>query len=149
MTRFATSASVVIFDKNDRVLLSHRRDLDIWNLPGGDVEIGELPQDALIRNTRKNTGLKIKIKDLIGVYGKPRKDEFTFVYLGKVKGGNLEKTKEADRHRYFKLKRIPKNTLPKHLERIQYAARKSKTPISRRQKSTAARKLRKQLRNQS
>jgi ADP-ribose pyrophosphatase YjhB (NUDIX family) len=144
-----TSASVVIFDKKDRVLLSHRRDLDIWNLPGGDVEIGELTQDALIRNTLDNTRLKIKIKDLVGVYGKSRKDEFTFVFLGKVKGGNLEKSKEADRHRYFKQKKIPKNTLPKHLERIPCAARKCKTLILRRQKNIAARKLRKQFRNQS
>jgi ADP-ribose pyrophosphatase YjhB (NUDIX family) len=148
MTRFAKSASVVIFDSKDRVLLSHRRDLDIWNLPGGGVGVGESPQNALIRNTRDNTGLKIKINDLVGIYGKSRKGEISFVFLGKVKGGKLKKTKEADKHRYFKLKKIPKNTLPKHLERIQYAARKSKIPISRRLKSTAARKLRKQLRNQ-
>ncbi len=29
--------------ERDRVLLCHRRDFDLWNLPGGRVEAGESP----------------------------------------------------------------------------------------------------------
>ena len=141
MSKFAIGAFVVIFDKKDRVLLSHRRDLDIWNLPGGRVEEGELPTEAAIREIKEETGLMIKIKDLIGVYGKPHKDEFAFVFLGAMNGGKLRKSKEADKHRFFKLKKIPKNTIPKHVERIQDAAREHDKPVIYRQKSISAREL--------
>ena len=51
MTHFTVGSFAVIFDKEDRVLLSHRTDLDIWNLPGGGVENGELPNETAIRET--------------------------------------------------------------------------------------------------
>jgi ADP-ribose pyrophosphatase YjhB (NUDIX family) len=145
MPKFSISAFVIIFDKKDRVLLSHRRDLDIWNLPGGGVENGEMPNEAAIRETREETGLHIKIVDLVGVYGKPHKDEYSFVFLGKTKGGKLKKSKEADKHRYFKLKKIPKNTTPKHLDRIKDAVNKIEQPVFSRQKTISARELLKRL----
>jgi ADP-ribose pyrophosphatase YjhB (NUDIX family) len=64
MTKYNIGAFVVIFDKKSRVLLNLCRDLDIWNLPGGGVENGELPDEAAIRKTREESGLKVKIKDL-------------------------------------------------------------------------------------
>jgi len=90
MTRFTVGSFVVVFDKKDRVLLSHRRDLDIWNLPGGGVESGELPPAAAIRETREETGLRIKITRLVGVYGKSHRDELVFVFMGKIVGGSLK-----------------------------------------------------------
>ena len=145
MPKFAISAFVVIFDKKERVLLSHRRDLDIWNLPGGGVENGEMPTDAAVRETREETGLKIKVQELVGVYGKPHRDEFSFVFIGKVIGGKLKKSNEADKHRYFKSIKIPKNTIPKHVERIQDAAKKIEKPVFHKQNTISARQLIKQL----
>jgi len=145
MSKFAIGAFVVIFDEKGRVLLSHRRNLDIWTLPGGGVDDRELPTEAAIRETREETGLKIKILDLVGVYGKSHKNELAFVFLGKVNGGKLKKSKEADKHQYFKLKKIPKNTIPKHVERIHDAARELEKPVFNQQKSLSARQLLKKL----
>ena len=146
MTKFNIGAFVAIFDNKDRILLSHRRDLDIWNLPGGNLEKGELPTEAAVRETKEETGLKIKIKELVGVYGKPHRDELAFVFLGKVKGGKLKKTKEADKHRFFKLKKIPENTIPKHVERVKDANRENDKIAIYNQKSISGRKLLKKLR---
>lgn len=146
MTKFNIGAFVAIFDNKDRILLSHRRDLDIWNLPGGNLEKGELPTEAAVRETKEETGLKIKIKELVGVYGKPHRDELAFVFLGKVKGGKLKKTKEADKHRFFKLKKIPENTIPKHVERVKDANRDNDKIAIYNQKSITGRKLLKKLR---
>jgi len=131
MTQFTIGSFAVIFDKKDRILLCHRRDQDIWNLPGGGVESDELPNEAAIRETLEETGLNIKILELVGIYGKPNKDEFIFVFLCKITGGKIKKTDEADETRYFKLKNIPINTLPKHVERIRDAAKKKSKLIFR------------------
>jgi ADP-ribose pyrophosphatase YjhB (NUDIX family) len=126
MPKFAIGAYAVIIDKKDRILLSHRRDLDIWNLPGCHVEDGELPTEAVIRETKEETGLKIKIKSMVGIYKKSDINRVDFVFLGKRKGGKLKKTKAADKHKFFKYKAIPENTLPKHMERIHDAVREYK-----------------------
>lgn len=136
---------MAIFDDKERILLSHRRNHNIWNLPGGRLEEGELPTEAAIRETKEETGLKVKIKELVGVYGKPDKDELAFLFLGKVKGGKLKKTKESDKHKYFKLKKIPENTIPKHKERIKDASQANDRIIIRNQESISGRKLLKKL----
>jgi 8-oxo-dGTP diphosphatase len=118
MTTFTIGSFAVIFDDEKRVLLSHRRDLDIWNLPGGSLESGELPPEAAIRETLEETGLEIKIKRLVGVYGKPHRNELVFVFKAKIVGGKIQRTSEADETRFFSLKKIPENTIPKHVERI-------------------------------
>jgi ADP-ribose pyrophosphatase YjhB (NUDIX family) len=46
---FTIGSFAIIFDKQDRVLLCHRRDMDLWNLPGGGMQSGELPNEAVIR----------------------------------------------------------------------------------------------------
>ena len=139
MTKYSVGAFVVIFNKKGRVLLCHRRDLDIWNLPGGAVENGELPDEAAIRETREETGLKVKIKNLVGVYGKSHRDELVFVFAGKVVGGKLKKTPEYDNNRYFKTHKLPVNTSPKHVERIRDAEKNQTKPFFRRQYGLSAR----------
>lgn len=139
MTKYNIGAFVVIFDKKGRVLLSHRRDLDIWNLPGGGVENGEFPDEAAIRETREETGLKVRIKELVGIYGKPHRDELAFVFVGKVVGGKLKVTAESDKNRYFKIKKIPINTIPKHVERIRDAEKNQDKALFRWQHSLSAR----------
>ena len=46
----------IITDERDRVLLCHRRDFDLWNLPGGRVEAGESPWSALVREKVQTEG---------------------------------------------------------------------------------------------
>jgi len=145
MANFIVGSFVVIFDKKDRVLLSHRRDLDIWNLPGGSVESGELPTDAAVRETYEETGLNIEIKDLVGVYGKLNRDELVFVFTGKAIGGKLMPTREADESRYFMIKDLPENTIPKHIERIWDATQKKSLPVFRWQQGLSAREWLKKL----
>lgn len=145
MARFNVTAFVVIFDDKGRVLLSHRRDLDLWNLPGGGVDSGELPIEAAVRETREETGLKVKIKELVGVYGKANRDEVVFLFRGKIKGGELITTSEADQHKFFKIKNIPENTIPKHKERILDAVKKLNEPVFARQEGLSGRDLLKKL----
>jgi ADP-ribose pyrophosphatase YjhB (NUDIX family) len=141
---FTIGAFAIILDDRGRTLLCHRRDMDAWNLPGGGVESGELPTEAVVREVREETGLDVTVERLVGVYGKPDKDEIVFAFTCRVVGGQLSTTSESDAHQYFQLEDLPENTLPKHVERIQDAQRADRQPVFKRQ---AAPSTREHLRN--
>ena len=64
-------AFAVIFDEESRVLLCHRTDMDAWNLPGGGVEGGESPWDAVVREVMEEVGLEVRVERLVGIYSVP------------------------------------------------------------------------------
>ena len=118
----------IITDKKNRVLLCHRRDYDLWNLPGGGVEDGESPWDAVVREVKEETGLVVEPIHLTGVYSKSNKNEIIFSFACKIISGQIKLIDEADKIEYFDIEKIPKNTVPKQVERIKnYFSDKNKT----------------------
>ena len=141
---FTIGSFAIIFNSEGKILLCHRRDINAWNLPGGLVEGGELPTEAAIRETLEETGLKIEIERLAGVYGKADKEEFVFSFVGRVVGGNIKSTDEADECVYFSLDEFPENTSPKQVERVEDAIKYSEV-IIREQSGKTTRELLKEL----
>ena len=68
-------------------------------LPGGGVEKGETAKQALIRETKEETNLDIKIQNKVGVYDDPKRDPrgnvHSTVYKCRIVGGK-EKMKSGD-----------------------------------------------------
>jgi ADP-ribose pyrophosphatase YjhB (NUDIX family) len=126
---FTIGAFAIIFDDAGHVLLCHRRDMDLWTLPGGGMESGELPTDAAIREVKEETGLDVTIRRLVGVYGKPDRDDLVFAFVCEVTGGQLSETDESDTCRYFALDDIPLNTSPKQVERVYDALKPADQPV--------------------
>lgn len=147
---FSIGAFAVIFDEQRRVLLCHRRDMDAWNLPGGGVQSRELPTEAVIRETKEETGLEVEVERLVGVYGKNDRDDLVFVFLCRMVGGQLTTSDEADQCSYFNLESLPSNTLALqwHVERIQDAANANPQPVFRRQIRSSAQAMRQFSRSQ-
>lgn len=118
----------IITDNEGRVLLCHRCDYDLWNLPGGAVKAGESPWDALVREIKEETGLETRPVHLTGVYSKPDQNEIVLSFACQITGGKIILTDEADKIEYFEVGQIPKNTSPKQVERIkEYFSDKNKT----------------------
>lgn len=132
---FTIGAFAIIFDAAGQVLLSHRRDMDAWNLPGGGLEAGEMPDECVRREVREETGLEVVVERLVGVYGKNYRNELVFAFACGVVGGALSQSNEADENRYFPIDCLPANTLLKHAERIVDALRENSQPIFRKQTS--------------
>jgi len=68
---------VVIPSKDGRVLLIRRGSEPFegrWALPGGFVEVGETVEEAAAREAEEETGLRVEILRLVGVYSAPNRD---------------------------------------------------------------------------
>jgi len=114
--------------------------MDVWNLPGGGVESGELPTETVVRETREETGLEVAVGRLVGVYPKVSKDELVFAFLCRV-GGEMGETDEADACEFFHMDEIPGNMSPKQVERIGDAIQDGQPPVFRRQGGAETREL--------
>jgi 8-oxo-dGTP diphosphatase len=115
-------AFAAIFNDQGRVLLCHRRDQDLWNLPGGGVEPGELPEAAVLREIQEEIGCTAQIKSLTGIYHKPEQNELVFQYIAEITEGMPGLSDECDAIEYFDITALPANTAPRQIQRIQDAA---------------------------
>jgi 8-oxo-dGTP pyrophosphatase MutT (NUDIX family) len=121
--RFAAGAYAVIFDEVGRVLFCHRRDCDFWNLPGGGVESGEAPWQAVVREVWEETGLEVEVVRLTGLYSWVAIDEVIYCFVCRVIDGTLlTLTSETNDARYFALDALPANTFLEHTARARDAA---------------------------
>ena len=117
---FGIGVSVVVLDKQKRILLAHRRDMDFWDLPGAGMELGELPTEAAVRETKEETGLDVTVGRLFAVGVTPEK-VVGFCFYGDVVGGTLATSDESDDVRFFPIDELPENLLPRKRVIIQLA----------------------------
>lgn len=104
--------------KGDKILLCHRRDYDMWNLPLGGIKIREDIIQALKREVKEETGLKVLPQNLVGVYQNYQKGNIILIFLVKVVAGKLRKNEEVDELNYFDYRKLPHSLSLKHRERI-------------------------------
>ncbi|KIU25763.1 NUDIX domain-containing protein [Weissella cibaria] len=65
---FNTVFGVLWSADRSAILLEKRSDIQKgWGFPGGYVECGETPQQAIVREFKEETGLTVQVKRLIGV----------------------------------------------------------------------------------
>ena len=108
----------IIFDDRGKVLLCHRRDFDLWNLPGGRIEEGEAPWEGVVREVKEETGLDVKPQKISGLYFKPEQQEIVFAFMCQVVGGSVTLTDEADAITYYAPSELPSKMSQKQIERI-------------------------------
>ena len=123
-------ASVIVEDKNNRILLQLRSDNHCWGYPGGSVELDEEVESAAKRELLEETGLMAHNLELFGVFsGKdlhyiyPNGDEVSnidIVFLCTNYSGTLTCQKgEVDDLQFFSIENIPDNISPPVRKQIQ------------------------------
>ncbi|HSM91459.1 MAG TPA: NUDIX hydrolase [Anaeromyxobacteraceae bacterium] len=85
------TVDVVILLPGDLVVLVERRNPPPgWALPGGFVDVGETVEAAAVREAKEETGLDVRLEDLLYVYSDPRRDPrkhtLSAVFVGRAEG---------------------------------------------------------------
>src|SRR5688572_28360258 len=117
--RFTVTAGAIVFNESGQVLLlKHRfRTGSGWGLPGGFLETGEQPVDALRRELREEIGLEVRDVEVFAArsFRKPRQVEVLFVC--RADSSLQPKTIEVEQAEWFSLSTLP-DGLPKDQRRF-------------------------------
>lgn len=96
-------AAYAVVERRGRLLLTHwrRGHMHGWTLPGGGLESGEDPRDAVVREVFEETGLEARVGKLLGIDSRvmvreevpegtePELHTIRIVYRASVKDGPL------------------------------------------------------------
>ncbi|WP_270181017.1 NUDIX domain-containing protein [Alkalihalobacillus sp. CinArs1] len=118
--------AVIILNENNDVLLQKRKDVGLWGIPSGHVEIGETVTEAAVREVKEETNLDVAVKKLIGVYSEPSSQVFhypdgkvvhfiTTCFLAEIIGGDLRSNSDESLDvKFFQASKLPENLLTMH-----------------------------------
>jgi mutator protein MutT len=110
--------------RNGRILLEKRKNdpgRGKWSIPGGIAELGETPEQTVIREVREETGLLVDAPELIDVVSPVTLDEsgrvkYHFVivdYVVKLKGGTARAASDAAELEWVLLDKVEQKDLIK------------------------------------
>jgi len=54
--------------KDDKILLVQEKSDNLWAMPGGWADVGNIPSEVAIRETKEESGFDVKPRKIIGVY---------------------------------------------------------------------------------
>ena len=105
---FQVFVAGVIFNQDNKILLvkaTYQR-FHPWGLPGGSLEYGESPEEAVKREVWEETGLNVDIKSFLLVKTWSP-DRVGMYYLCEITSGEIHPTDEVSEAGYFSLDDLP------------------------------------------
>lgn len=92
------SVSALVW-REGRLLLMKRSDNGHWGLPGGFVEPGESVAEAAVREVAEETGYRVELGSLVGVYSSPQHSVVDYSKTGSPQAQKPDAAEAAKRSR--------------------------------------------------
>ncbi len=125
----SVSVSAVIVDDTGRVLVVRRRDNGKWEPPGGVLELAETIPDGLAREVAEETGMRIRIGPLTGVYKNMSHGIVALVFRCTAVSGDLGTNDEVAEFRWMPLHEVQQELDEAYAVRISDALTTQATAI--------------------
>ncbi|WP_371629202.1 NUDIX domain-containing protein [Streptomyces sp. NBC_00341] len=131
------SVTAAVLDAAGRLLVIHKTDNDLWALPGGGHDIGERIADTAVREVDEETGIKVEVDGIVGLYTDPEhvlaytdgevRQQFSICFRAHPVGGDLRTSSESREVRWVDPADLAElNIHPSMRLRIQHALDESR-----------------------
>jgi 8-oxo-dGTP pyrophosphatase MutT (NUDIX family) len=122
------AGTAAVIDRAGRILLMRRSDNQLWCMPGGQMEVGETPAEAVVRETYEETGVRCFPTALSGIYdsrisdmGYSRQHVYKFTFLCQPVSEHADVPSHAHESigvDWFDENNLPHDLHPGHAKRI-------------------------------
>ncbi len=116
----APTTAALITNKNNELLLVKRArnpEKSAWCLPGGFLEVGESPEQGVLRELKEETNLEGTVESLVGLAPSMRGHWGDVVVIGfavQVNGGVIQPGDDAEAAQYFSFGALPQLAFQTH-----------------------------------
>ena len=104
------SVTAIVPSERGHVLMVHKTDNDLWALPGGAMDVGESMADAVVREVKEETGIKVEVTGVVGIYSNPNhvmayddgevRQQCSICFTTRMLGGQLATSSETKEVRF-------------------------------------------------
>jgi 8-oxo-dGTP diphosphatase len=123
-----SAAAIVLNEKNELLLIKGPR--RGWEMPGGQVEEGESLTDAVIRETKEESGIDIEVIKFCGVFQNIENSICNTLFLGKPIGGELTTSSESLEVGFYRLEEALEMVIWNNFrQRIEYCLNEKHHPF--------------------
>ncbi|WP_079406203.1 NUDIX domain-containing protein [Streptomyces sp. 3211] len=105
------SVTAIVRDDLGRLLVIHKTDNNLWALPGGGHDIGERVADTVVREVEEETGIKVEVDGIVGLYTDPEhvlayddgevRQQFSICFRAHPVGGVIRTSSESKEVRWI------------------------------------------------
>lgn len=103
-----------VFDRDERILMVRESADGLWTLPGGWIDVGESPASSARREVEEETGYRVRVVKLAGIYDKLRHPHppaphhsYLIFFLCELEGGDPAASYETSEVGWFEEDRLP------------------------------------------